>query len=108
MILKIIKAILRISFLVIFAVIIFSYAIGMFKNNKNFCSKYIPHIEHHYKVHGEYPTDLTSYNISFIDFRYKPQDCHYKHNETSYTFYGSDGYMGVLGYSSIDKKWWYD
>jgi hypothetical protein len=90
------------------AIIIFLYFLGMFKNNKTYCSKYIPLIENYQKQYNKYPNNLNSFKKSLVDFRYSSKDCGYHNNKTSYSFYAHDGFMGVVGYSSIDKKWWYD
>ena len=105
---KVLKILILLLFLIVITIIIFIYSISMFKDNETYCSKYIPYIEEYYKTHGEYPKNLYSFKKSFIDVRYKEEDCGYEYNETAYSFFSSDGFMGVIGYSSIDKKWWYD
>ena len=105
---KIFQIIALLLFFILSGISLFLYSIGMFKDNETFCSKYIPYIDQYYKIHGKYPENLAIFSKSYIDFNYNPKDCGYRHDKISYSFYGSDGYMGVVGYSSIDKKWWHD
>jgi len=105
---KTLKVISLFLLLAAISIIVFLYILGMFKDNKTYCSKYIPYIEKYYKTHGEYPKNLYSFKKSFIDVRYKEEDCGYEYNETSYSFFSSDGFIEIVVYSSVDKKWWYD
>ena len=105
---KIFKKIIRILFLISLAIAIFLYFIGMLKDNQTLCTNYIVQIDNYHKIHGEYPPNLKLFKKSLIDFRYNAHDCGYKHNDKSYSFFAYDGFMGVVGYDSISKKWWYD
>lgn len=89
--------------------ILFFYNISNgFRDYKNFCSKYIVPLEHYHQEYRTYPSSLKNFEKAFYDFRYDYKECGYKEEEDYFSFYFSDGFLGVWGYNSNSKKWWYD
>ena len=73
---------------------------GKHEGDKELCAKYIPLIESYQTQHGHYPTTLDDPMIS--------KTCGYHRESDGYTFYFSDGFLGVMGYDSKREEWWYD
>jgi len=109
------KNLLKILLFLIFS--FFAYLIVMsyifsngYRDYKEFCSQYIPILKQYHTEHGVYPSTLNSFEVSTPDFRYSLDKCGYRSfsDSDSYSFYLSDGFLGVWGYNSQKGKWWYD
>ena len=88
---------------------IYAYAtFDGFRDYKTFCSKYIPKLEQYKQKSGYYPKSLKQIEVSIYDFRYNYKECGYKADKNYFSFYFSDGFIGVYGYNSTTKKWWHD
>jgi len=79
-----------------------------FRDYKNYCSQYIPKLESYYQKHHEYPKSLDVFEKSLFDFRYSNEECNYRPSENNFSFFMSDGFLGIWGYESSSGKWWYD
>ena len=77
------------------------------KNYEIFCSQHIPLLDNYYVNNGAYPVTLNMLDRQNLNKKYIDKDCGYTTGEKGYSFHISHG-LGVAGYSSIDKKWWYD
>ena len=78
-----------------------------YKEREKYCSKYIPLLENYFNNKKVYPLSLSVVQIDNIHPIYNPKDCRYSKEKTGYhfvLFYG----MGISGYDSIKKEWWYD
>ena len=78
-----------------------------FRDYQKFCSQYIVPIDNYYYLHNKYPSNLQEFKTSILDTRYNPKECGYYIKNMHYGFIVPNGF-GIAGYSSIDKKWWYD
>jgi len=77
------------------------------KDYKQFCSNHIPLLTTYYQINNEYPKNLSILNRVELNSNYLDKDCGYRREKLGYHFIISYG-MGVAGYDSITKKWWYD
>ena len=90
-------------------VVAVSYSItNGFRDYKKYCSKFIPKLEQYHKSNGVYPDSLEMFKTDALDFRYSKKECGYDNNTEYFSFYFSDGFIGVIGYDSKKKMWWFD
>ena len=97
--------------LTFFMVILFLSLFYLFsytpKQHQVYCAQYIPLLKSYHIQHHTYPSDLDIFEKNIIDQRYQPDVCGYSTNNITYAFMIHDR-MGVIGYDSTDKQWWYD
>jgi len=105
----IIIAILFLIYIVYLLLMLFvlMYMIKPDKNYEQFCTNHISLIDNYYIKNGVYPPSLNILDRKGLNIKYLERDCGYTKGEKGYGFHISHG-LGVAGYSSIDKKWWYD
>lgn len=92
----------------IYVVFALSIVTNGFKTTQAFCTQYITQIESYKLNTGKYPKSLSTFEKSIFDFRYDFSDCGYRYSDEGFTFYFSDGFIGVAGYDSQTEEWWFD
>ena len=78
-----------------------------YKEKENFCKQYIPLLELYYKVNNHYPERLSDLDEVILSTQSLNKACGYNRENLGYHFILFRG-MGVAGYDSIKKEWWYD
>jgi len=115
--LEVVMSIKRLIFHIVGWISIFLFCLGIlffytisngFRDYKSFCSNYIEPLEQYHQKNGTYPPSLENFETSSYDFRYNYEKCGYEREKDSFSFFFSDGFIGVIGYSSKNSKWWYD
>ncbi len=81
---------------------------GGYRNYKKFCSEYIPQIEIYHSENLNYPESLFNLTKPKYSMRYKIEKCGYTKTKKGFSFFASEGLMGLAIYDSIIKKWIYD
>jgi hypothetical protein len=105
--LGIVLAILSFLFIAFFLILWYMFSSLKDEDYKQFCSNHIPLLTTYYQINNEYPKNFSNLNRLELNPKYLNEDCGYRREKLGYYFIISYG-MGVAGYDSIKKEWWYD
>lgn len=78
-----------------------------FRNNEEFCSKYIQKLNNYNSKNGHYPSSLNQLEKPLYSYRYDQNICNYNVKSNTFSFMVSSGF-GVAIYSSQNNSWVYD
>ena len=77
------------------------------KDTEDFCTGYIPLLEVYYKQNNQYPEKLSDINRIILNPKFSNNSCGYSRKGIGYYFIILQG-LGIAGYDSIKREWWYD